>query len=102
MGFNYPYKSLATYWYKGYAIRRTWSMYEGRYIYQINDEPIDAPLEKQQLVTLQKVRDYLDRRIENRNRIINQIKDITAENESCRIWVSNDDKECHLHIDIKL
>ena len=102
MGFTYAYKDLATHWYRGYYIRRTWSMHKGKFIYQINDEPIDAPLEKRELVTLQKVRDYLDRRIENRNRIINQIKDITAENESCRIWVSNDDKECHLHIDIKL
>ena len=102
MGFTYAYKDLATHWYKGYAIRRTWSKYEGKFIYQINDEPIDAPLSKQELTTMKKVQEYIDRRIENRDRIINQIKDITAENESCRIWVSNDGTDCHLHIDIKL
>jgi len=102
MGFTYAYKDLATHWYKGYYIRRTWSSHNGKFIYQINDEPIDAPLEKRELTTMKKVHEYIDRRIENRDRIINQIKDITAENESCRIWVSNDGTDCHLHIDIKL
>ena len=103
MGFSYPYMSLATEHYKGYSIRKTWSRNRaGKYIYQINDEPIDAPIEKMELTTLKKVKEYIDRRIENRNRIISQITDIAAENENYRIWVSNDGDDCHLHIDIKL
>ena len=44
----------------------------------------------------------IDKRIEDRERIMAQIKDIAAENKDYRIWVENDGTDCHLHIDIKL
>ena len=102
MGFTYAYKDLATHWYRGYYIRRTWSSHNGKFIYQINDEPIDAPLSKRELTTMKKVHEYIDKRIEDRERIMAQIKDIAAENKDYRIWVENDGMDCHLHIDIKL
>ena len=80
MGFTYAYKDLATHWYRGYYIRRTWSSHNGKFIYQINDEPIDAPLSKRELTTMKKVHEYIDKRIEDRT----GIKVIIAEDpKSC-------------------
>ena len=103
MGFQYKYRNMMVYSHRGYKFRKTQILGpDGRHVYQINDEPIDAPLSKRELTTMKKVHEYIDKRIEDRERIMAQIKDIAAENKDYRIWVENDGTDCHLHIDIKL
>lgn len=101
MGFRYRYGSMMVYSYRGYKFRRTQTLgTDGRHIYQINDDPIDVPLERMELTTIAKTKAYIDQLIEkdvdtpqSREDKIDRILDImervnkiaTEGNQECRI-----------------
>ena len=65
MGFEYRYRSMMVYTYRGYKFRKTQTLGpDGRHIYQINDDPIDVPLERMELTTIAKTKAYIDQLIE--------------------------------------
>ena len=101
MGFEYRYRSMMVYTYRGYKFRKTQTLGpDGRHIYQINDDPIDVPLERMELTTIAKTKAYIDQLIEKdmatlqtREDKIDRILDIlervnkiaTEGNQECRI-----------------
>ena len=65
MGFQYKYRNMMVYSYRGYKFRKTQTLgSDGRHIYQINDDPVDVPLERTELTTIAKTKSYIDQLIE--------------------------------------
>ena len=98
MGFEYRYRSMMVYTYRGYKFRKTQILgSDGRHVYQINDDSIE---ERMDLTTIKKTRAYIDQLIEKdmatlqtREDKIDRILDIlervnkiaTEGNQECRI-----------------
>ena len=104
--FYYPYFNDNVYAYRGYSFRKTVTKGpDGRYIYQINNEAIDAPTEKMSLTTIKKVKEYIDKRIE-----LEESTPLSKEEKVDRLLdiferinrIATPEQECHIKFDIVL
>lgn len=104
--FYYPYFNDNVYAYRGYSFRKTVTKGpDGRYIYQINNEAIDAPVEKMSLTTIKKVKEYIDKRIESeestplsKEEKVDRLLDIFERINR----IATPEQECHIKFDIVL
>lgn len=102
--FYYPYFNDNVYAYRGHCFRKTVTKGpDGRYIYQINNEAIDAPVEKMSLTTIKKVKEYIDKRIESEESTL-----LSKEEKVDRLLdiferinrIATPEQECHIKFDI--
>ena len=104
--FYYPYFNDNVYAYRGYSFRKTVTKGpDGRYIYQINNEAIDAPVEKMSLTTIKKVKEYIDKMIESeestplsKEEKVDRLLDIFERINR----IATPEQECHIKFDIVL
>lgn len=85
--------------YRGYYFRRTqFRNKDGKRVYQINDEPIDAPRERLQITTINLAKEYIDKRIEEESKpktleervdrlvsLIETISEMKTEDGECKL-----------------
>ena len=102
--FYYPYFNDNVYAYRGCTFRKTVTKGpDGRYIYQINNEAIDAPVEKMSLTTIKKDKEYIDKRIESEESTL-----LSKEEKVDRLLdiferinrIATPEQECHIKFDI--
>ena len=102
MGFEYRYRSMMVYTYRGYKFRKTQTLGpDGRHVYQINDDSIE---ERMDLTTIKKTRAYIDQLIEKdmatlqtREDKIDRILDIL---ERVNKITTEGNQECRIRVDI--
>ena len=102
MGFEYRYRSMMVYTYRGYKFRKTQTLGpDGRHVYQINDDSIE---ERMDLTTIKKTRAYIDQLIEKdmatlqtREDKIDRILDIL---ERVNKIATEGNQECRIRVDI--
>ena len=105
MGFQYKYRNMMVYSYRGYKFRKTQTLGpDGRHIYQINDDAVDVPYERVNLTTIAKTKSYIDQLIEKdvatpqtREDKIDRILDIL---ERINKIATEGNQECHIRFDI--
>ena len=102
MGFEYRYRSMMVYTYRGYKFRKTQTLgSDGRHVYQINDDSIE---ERMDLTTIKKTRAYIDQLIEKdmatpqtQEDKIDRILDIL---ERVNKIATEGNQECRIRVDI--
>ena len=102
MGFQYKYRNMMVYSYRGYKFRKTQTLGpDGRHVYQINDDSIE---ERMDLTTIKKTRAYIDQLIEKdmatlqtREDKIDRILDIL---ERVNKIATEGNQECRIRVDI--
>ena len=102
MGFQYKYRNMMVYSYRGYKFRKTQTLgTDGRHVYQINDDSIE---ERMDLTTIKKTRAYIDQLIEKdmatlqtREDKIDRILDIL---ERVNKIATEGNQECRIRVDI--
>ena len=106
MMFYYTYFNDYVYTYRGHSFRKTVTKGpDGRYIYQINNEAIDAPVEKMSLTPIKKVKEYIDKKIESE-----EVTPLSREDKVDRLLdiferinrIATPEQECHIKFDIVL